>query len=201
MARRSSQEWQTIIEQQEASNLTVVDFCEQQNVNRRYFYARRHILRKLQQGQQTASFVKVSKTPMISATMPLHVSDARLILPLDCEPLWLAQLLKAISSWRCLLSPRIFICILRPWTFANPSMGWLWWLCMQLELSPLSDALFIFSNKKRDKLKILYWDKTGFALWYKRLEKQRFKWPSHAEDTSLSLSEQQLHWLLGGSIS
>jgi transposase len=34
----------------------------------------------------------------------------------------------------------------------------------QLELSPLSDALFIFSNKKRDKLKILYWDKTGFAL-------------------------------------
>jgi transposase len=68
----------------------------------------------------------------------------------------------------------------------------------QLELSPLSDALFIFSNKKRDKLKILYWDKTGFALWYKRLEKQRFKWPSNTEDASLSLSEQQLHWLLGG---
>ena len=68
----------------------------------------------------------------------------------------------------------------------------------QLELSPLSDALFIFSNKKRDKLKILYWDKTGFALWYKRLKKQRFKWPSHTEEASLSLSEQQLHWLLGG---
>ena len=68
----------------------------------------------------------------------------------------------------------------------------------QLELSPLSDALFIFSNKKRDKLKILYWDKTGFALWYKRLEKKRFKWPSQTEEASSSLSEQQLHWLLGG---
>lgn len=38
----------------------------------------------------------------------------------------------------------------------------------QLELSPLSEAMFIFSNKKRDKLKMLYWDKTGFALWLRR---------------------------------
>ena len=68
----------------------------------------------------------------------------------------------------------------------------------QLELSPLSDALFIFSNKKRDKLKILYWDKTGFALWYKRLEKQRFKWPKDDQLSRLVLSEQQLNWLLGG---
>ena len=68
----------------------------------------------------------------------------------------------------------------------------------QLELSPFMDALFIFSNKKRDKLKILYWDKTGFALWYKRLEKQRFKWPRDDQLSRLVLSEQQLNWLLGG---
>jgi transposase len=68
----------------------------------------------------------------------------------------------------------------------------------QLELSPFTDALFIFSNKKRDKLKILYWDKTGFVLWYKRLEKQRFKWPKDSELSRLVLSEQQLNWLLGG---
>ena len=65
----------------------------------------------------------------------------------------------------------------------------------QLELSPLSDALFVFSNKKRDKLKILYWDKTGFALWYKRLEKQRFKWPKDDQLSRLVLSEQQLNSL------
>jgi transposase len=39
----------------------------------------------------------------------------------------------------------------------------------QMQLSPFSNALFVFCNKKRDKLKVLYWDNTGFALWYKRL--------------------------------
>ena len=46
-----------------------------------------------------------------------------------------------------------------------------------MNLNPFRDALFVFCNKKRDKVKILYWDKTGFALWYKQLEKHRFKWP------------------------
>jgi putative transposase len=93
MARRSSQEWQTIIEQQEASGLSVMDFCVQQHINKKYFYARRHTLRK-----QVASFVKVSKAPMDSATMSLQVRDTSLTLPLNCEPLWLAQLLRALSS-------------------------------------------------------------------------------------------------------
>ncbi|MDE1484803.1 IS66 family insertion sequence element accessory protein TnpB, partial [Xenorhabdus bovienii] len=59
-------------------------------------------------------------------------------------------------------------------------------------------ALFLFCNKKRDKLKILYWDKTGFALWYKRLENAKFKWPIAVNSTTLTLTEQQLHGLLSG---
>ncbi|MDE9471356.1 IS66 family insertion sequence element accessory protein TnpB, partial [Xenorhabdus bovienii] len=47
-------------------------------------------------------------------------------------------------------------------------------------------------------LKILYWDKTGFALWYKRLENAKFKWPTAVNSASLTLTEQQLHGLLSG---
>jgi len=69
---------------------------------------------------------------------------------------------------------------------------------MQMEISPFEDALFMFCNKAKDKLKIVYWDKTGFAMWYKRLDKHRFKWPTQADDATLTLSEQQFHWLLNG---
>ena len=68
----------------------------------------------------------------------------------------------------------------------------------ELELSPFDDAMFIFCNKKQDKLKIVYWDKTGFAMWYKVLQKNRFKWPKLCDMSHLRLSEQQLTWLLGG---
>lgn len=68
----------------------------------------------------------------------------------------------------------------------------------EMQLSPFDDALFVFCNKARDKLKILYWDRTGFALWYKRLDEDRFKWPRHSNSDKLLLSKQQLMLLLQG---
>ena len=57
-------------------------------------------------------------------------------------------------------------------------------------------ALFLFVNKQRDKLKVLYWDKTGFALWYKRLEKAKFKWPSQEKKPVVTLTQFELDRLL-----
>lgn len=68
----------------------------------------------------------------------------------------------------------------------------------ELALSPFSEALFVFCNQRRDKIKIVYWDKTGFAMWYKVLQKDRFKWPNMQDKHTLHLTEQQLHWLLNG---
>jgi hypothetical protein len=59
-----------------------------------------------------------------------------------------------------------------------------------------SGALFVFCNRGRDKIKILCWERNGFIVWYKRLERQRFSWPK-IQDT-LSLSGRELNWLLDG---
>ena len=67
-----------------------------------------------------------------------------------------------------------------------------------MSLSVFDSALFVFCNKRRDKLKILYWDSSGFCLWYKRLEKEKFKWPRKHTHDVISLNEEQLHWLLRG---
>jgi transposase len=61
-----------------------------------------------------------------------------------------------------------------------------------------SHSLFVFCNRGRDKLKILYWDHNGFWLYYRRLERGRFHWPQEAGQQTLTLSRRQLQWLLDG---
>lgn len=68
----------------------------------------------------------------------------------------------------------------------------------ELGLSPFQAALFVFCNRKRDKVKVLYWERSGFVLWYKRLEKQRFPWPRRAEEGVLQMTGRELNWLLDG---
>lgn len=68
----------------------------------------------------------------------------------------------------------------------------------QMSLSPFEPALFLFCNGGRRIMKALYWDRNGFCLWMKRLEKHRFPWPKDARETRRQIDEQQLRLLLGG---
>ena len=65
-------------------------------------------------------------------------------------------------------------------------------------LSPFDPGLFVFCNRRRDKLKVVYWDSTVFALWYKRLEKDKFKWPRKLNESTMNLTHEQWSWLLRG---
>lgn len=69
----------------------------------------------------------------------------------------------------------------------------------KFKIDPFSNSLFVFCNRKRDKMKILFWDKNGFWLYYRRLEKGVFNWPSKTDaNKTLAVSEQQLSWILDG---
>ena len=64
-------------------------------------------------------------------------------------------------------------------------------------LSPFDTTLFVFCNRQRDKIKLLLWERNGFVLWYKRLEKFRFKWPSAADQPAI-IDGAVLNQLLDG---
>ena len=67
-----------------------------------------------------------------------------------------------------------------------------------LYLDPFSEKLFVFCNRRRNRIKILYWERSGFCLWQKRLEKARFHWPRKMAGETVTLTSQQLNWLLDG---
>ena len=67
----------------------------------------------------------------------------------------------------------------------------------QLEMNPFSSQLFVFANRRRTHCRILVWERSGFVLWTKRLEQQRFAWPK-SDDAVLSLSGVELNMLLDG---
>jgi transposase len=64
--------------------------------------------------------------------------------------------------------------------------------------SPFSGDLFVFSNRRRTLLKLLYWDSDGFAIWYKRLEEGTFRIPEPTADGRIELTAAKLAMLLEG---
>ena len=81
-----------------------------------------------------------------------------------------------------LSSPELKVYLALGYTDMRKAINGLSILVEQLELDPFSGHLFVFCNRSRKILKTLYWDRNGFCLWQKRLEKQRFKWPETSKE-------------------
>tara|TARA_B100000809_G_scaffold112650_1_gene111198 strand:+ start:502 stop:852 length:351 start_codon:yes stop_codon:yes gene_type:complete len=86
---------------------------------------------------------------------------------------------------------------LQPIDFRKQMDGLVVEVSSKLEKDPASGQWFVFRNKQGNKLKILLWERNGFWMLYKRVEKGRFQFPEKA-DEHRSLTPNQLSWLLSG---
>jgi transposase len=93
---------------------------------------------------------------------------------------------------------RIFVCLMP--TKMNYSFDRLMGMAQEtFDQDPLSGHLFLFFNRQRDRVKILFWDVDGFCIWYKRLEAGTFQMPAVTdEQQGIELNSDQLTKLLGG---
>lgn len=66
-----------------------------------------------------------------------------------------------------------------------------------MKVNPFSGNLFLFLNKRGTTVKGLYWDRNGFCLWMKRLEEDKFHWPTGGTEAR-EISAKELQWLLDG---
>ena len=75
-------------------------------------------------------------------------------------------------------------------------------LCDLVHASLMGDLssknLFVFCGKRRNSIKVLYFDLSGFCLWQKRLETELFPWPKKSTEEIVDISPEQFNWLLDG---
>jgi len=69
---------------------------------------------------------------------------------------------------------------------------------MRFDMDPFTNALFVFCGRHRDRLKILRWQRNGFWLYYRRLERGKFQWPKEPGTGTLRIGRRELNWLLDG---
>ena len=94
--------------------------------------------------------------------------------------------------------PEVYLC-LAPVDFRKGMASLAALVETDMAISPFAARLFVFTNRRRNGVKILYWERNGFCLWQKRLEQERFHWLRREDDKAVtSIGGQQLNWLLDG---
>ena len=92
--------------------------------------------------------------------------------------------------------PQVFI-YRQPVDFRKSFRGLVAIVENELGHNPFEGHLYAFTNRRRNKIKCLFWEDNGFVLYYKSLAEEKFKWPKGDEEV-LTLNGQQMNWLLDG---
>lgn len=92
---------------------------------------------------------------------------------------------------------RVFLCT-RPADMRKSFDGLVGMVHDFLGQDPLSGHLFLFCNRRRDRVKLLFWDRDGLVIWYKRLEAGSFQIPGTTETGGIELQPAQLAMILSG---
>lgn len=93
----------------------------------------------------------------------------------------------------------VYLC-LEPVDFRKQSAGLAALVQVELELDPFAEAIFAFTNRRRNAARLLVWERNGHILWQKKLERDRFHWPraKPADGQTVTLSSEALNFLLDG---
>jgi transposase len=68
-----------------------------------------------------------------------------------------------------------------------------------MKVDPFGGALFVYIGRRFNALKLIYWDRNGFALWSKRIEgAEKYHWPRMPQEDAVTVTTEQLNWLLDG---
>ncbi|MBF0181976.1 MAG: IS66 family insertion sequence element accessory protein TnpB [Magnetococcales bacterium] len=94
--------------------------------------------------------------------------------------------------------PEVYLC-LQPVDFRKGMIALAVMVERELKMNPFDARLFVFTNRHRNQVRILYWERNGFCLWQKRLEKERFHWLRSGDGGATAIiGGHQLNWLLDG---
>lgn len=184
-------DWKKIINSQKESTLTVKEFCRQNNICVSSFYKSK---RRLENDDFKVFNLFLSRlwmmpTPMYQWTIDghcidliLHFLTESLVLSNDHQRWWSQEYLR-FNSFRDMRKSIDGLTLI---------------VHSQFQMNVLDHSLFIFTNRSRNRIKILYYESNGFWLFIKRLEHGKFKIQESQESLTRAITSRQLSWLLEG---
>ena len=91
----------------------------------------------------------------------------------------------------------VYLCV-SPVDMRKQATGLALLIEQSLGRSVFEPALYVFANRKKDRVRIVYWERNGLCLWSKRVEKQQFVWPRAPSGATVTMSGRELNALLDG---